>query len=561
MKKNITFSLLLLFVTLQLSAQSQHYDISPKFPYTLTAEEQLLKHTLPSQAASNRTPAPPAPVVSVAEFQPMSGVMIAYPLGIPVSLVAQLSQITSVKVLVDNSYNLERAATYFSQQGVNMENVDMWLIEHDTYWTRDYGPWFVIDGNDNMSVIDFTYNRPARPDDDASLQYVSNYLNLPTYTMPMVHTGGNYMCNGYGVAASTQLVIEENPYETASSLRQIAQDYLGINDYMFIEDPMDDYIYHIDCWGKFLGVDKVLIGQVPATDYRYADYEAVAAVFANAVSPWGNHYQVFRVYTPDGGWTATPYTNSLILNNYVFVPQTGSQWDDEAVAVYRQAMPGYTIVPVMESDYTPWFNTDALHCRTHELADKDMLYIKHFPLWGSQYIENNAHLQASIKSLGGQPLVSDSVLVFYKLNNEDWQTTPLYAVGGDVWEASLEGLHAGDSVSYYIFAKDNSGRREHHPYIGAADPHHFTVASTTAIHSSETAVLLYPNPAVNHFVVAGDNLSLIKVFNSLGQLVYEQVLSSYTNKMDCSAWTSGIYYLSIDTDTGETITKKLVKCQ
>lgn len=114
MKKNITFSLLLLFVTLQLSAQSQHYDISPKFPYTLTAEEQLLKHTLPSQAASNRTPAPPAPVVSVAEFQPMSGVMIAYPLGIPVSLVAQLSQITSVKVLVDNSYYSERAATYFS---------------------------------------------------------------------------------------------------------------------------------------------------------------------------------------------------------------------------------------------------------------------------------------------------------------------------------------------------------------------------------------------------------------------------------------------------------------
>lgn len=561
MKKNLTASLLLLFATLLLSAQSQHYDVHPKFPYTLTAEEQLLKHTLPAKAAFHRTPAPPAPVVSVAEFQPMSGVMIAYPLGIPVSLVVQLSQITSVKVLVDDSFASERAATYFSQQGVNMENVDMWQIEHDSYWTRDYGPWFVIDGNDNMSVIDFTYNRPARPDDDASLQYVSNYLDLPTYTMPMVHTGGNYMCNGYGVAASTQLVIEENPDETASSLRQIAQDYLGIDDYMFIDDPMDDYIYHIDCWGKFLGVDKVLIGQVPVTDYRYADYEAAAAVFANAVSPWGNHYQVYRVYTPGGGWTATPYTNSLILNDYVFVPQTGSQWDDEAIAVYQQAMPGYTIVPVMESSYTPWENTDALHCRTHELADKDMLYIKHYPLLGSQYIENNAILQASIKSLGCQDLVPDSVLVFYKLNDEDWQTTPLYAVGGDVWEVSLEGLHDGDSVSYYIFAKDNSGRRECHPYIGAADPHHFTVASTTAVHSSETAVLLYPNPAVNHFVVAGENLSHIKVFNSLGQLVCEQFLSSYTNMMDCSAWTSGIYYLSIDTDTGETITKKLVKCQ
>ncbi len=72
MKKNLTFSLLLLFVTVLLSAQSQHYDVHPKFPYTLTAEEQLLKHTLPVKAAFNRTPAPSAPVVSVAEFQPMN---------------------------------------------------------------------------------------------------------------------------------------------------------------------------------------------------------------------------------------------------------------------------------------------------------------------------------------------------------------------------------------------------------------------------------------------------------------------------------------------------------
>ena len=37
--------------------------------------------------------------------------------------------------------------------------------------------------------------------------------------------------------------------------------------------------------------------------------------------------------------------------------------NNEAIAAYQQAMPGYTIVPIMQSNYTPWLSTDALHCR------------------------------------------------------------------------------------------------------------------------------------------------------------------------------------------------------
>ena len=562
MKKIYTLFSLLLLVNSMLFAQSDLYDEHPAFPYGLTAEEQLLKHTLTEKAARNVTVAPLGPVSALAEFQPMMGVMIAYPLGIPVNFVAQLSQVTQVKVLVNSASQQNTASSNFSQHGVNMSNVEFWIIPHDSYWTRDYGPWFIIDGNDDVAVIDFTYNRPQREQDDASMQYVVQHLNMSMYAMPMIHTGGNYMVDGYGTAASTQLVIDENPSETVTSLRQMAQEYLGIDQYYFIDDPMHDYIYHIDCWGKYLGVDKVLVAQVPTSDYRYNDYEAAAAVFANATTPWGNHYKVYRVYEPSSGWQATPYTNSLILNDHVYVPQTGSQWDDEAIAVYEEAMPGYTIVPVMQVSNTPWENTDALHCRTHELADKGMLYIKHYPLLGVQEIEDDALLTADIKALSGQSLVTDSVLAYYRINHGAWQTVSLTSVGGSGFEASISGLQDLDTVDYYLFAKDQSGRRECHPYIGAADPHQFIVnknQSAIAELQTQTSILLYPNPAVDRLVINGENLSEVKVYNSVGQLVSTYPLQDGTNTVNCKDWPAAIYYLSIYTSNGEKISRKIVK--
>ena len=85
------------------------------------------------------------------------------------------------------------------------------------------------------------------------------------------------------------------------------------------------------------------------------------------------------------------------------------------IAVYQQAMPGYTVVPAMQSSYRPWQNTDAPHCRTHELADPEMLYIKHHPLLGELDLPTHAPIHAEIKALGGQSLVCDSLLVHYRI--------------------------------------------------------------------------------------------------------------------------------------------------
>ncbi len=575
MRKLFLTSMTLLLLGAVMAQNEQiHYDIHPKFPHHATAEEQQMIPWLSQQAHLRDAVYPAAPVTAVAEFQPMSGVMIAYPLGIPVSLVRELSQITQVKVLVDSPSDSSQANSYFSSHQVNMANVQFWLIEHDSYWTRDYGPWFVIDGHDSVNVIDFVYNRPVRPNDDAALEAVTERLGVSRYEMPLVHTGGNYMVDGYGTAASTMLVLQENPAETEPSILSMVQNYLGIDNYMILPDPLGEYIAHIDCWGKFLDVDKVLIGRVPAYDPRYSNYEDVAQTFANAISPWGNHYQVFRVYANPNANHATPYTNSLILNDHVFVPVTGNSHDNEAIAAYQQAMPGYTIVPIMQSDYTPWYSTDALHCRTHELADLGMLYLKHYPLLGEKNLDdlmdNMMTLSVKIKALSGANLVTDSLLVCFRVNHGEWSYGHLQHVSDDEYSFSFTSVNypwqTGDTVEYYIYAKDESGRVEKHPYIGAADPHLFTLSNEVGVTERETRQLrAYPNPADEMVYVALDggteiaNMMLYDLQARIVETCNGASLQSGTATLNVKSLPAGIYVLLVTDTDGNIYHHKIVK--
>jgi hypothetical protein len=383
------------------------------------------------------------------------------------------------------------------------------------------------------------------------------------------------MTDSYNISASTTLTLTENPSMTQQQIKNLCNEYLGLDDYHFIRDPMDDYIHHIDCWAKFLAVDKILIGQVPATDSRYADYEAAAQYFESKLTPWGTKYRIYRVFTPGGG-NRTPYTNSLILNDHVFVPiGNNTSYNDAAIAVYQEAMPGYTIVPVASpSSPYQWLNTDALHCRTHEIADIGMLFIRHYPLFDTLEYQDIFTLTADIRPLSGQPLVSDSLLVYYKINDEEiWQTSIFTQppAKGTHYAAQLVDLPENAKISYYIFAKDESQRREKHPYIGAFDPHVFYTGKkddgddTTSvhIHYPEFEVVLYPNPTTGELRIeiagqARNDAKNIEIFDISGRKLLSHTANPHII-FDISHFESGVYFVKITADSGHSVTKKIIK--
>ncbi len=457
------------------------WSLSSLFSQKLTPEELKSGRWLSQKEYDHKndvgrffepTDAPEGPINPIAEFEPMQGVLIAYPFGIPMNLIVEMSEVVMVTTIVSSSGQASSVTTQYESAGVNMDNVDFLIEPHDTYWTRDYGPWFIRE-EDQVSIINFTYNRP-RPDDDVMPINIANELGISYYNMPVIHTGGNYMCDGFGIAAQTELVYEENSISD-DQVDQYMEDYLGVTENYVVTDPLDDYIMHIDCWGKFLDYDKVLVAEVPESDYRYDDYEAAAEYFASRNCAYGYPWEVIRVYAP-GNYPYTPYTNSLILNNKVFLPITGSSHDAAAIATYEEAMPGYEIIPILDAGSNDWINSDALHCRTHEIADIGMLKITHIPPYhGEEYFYGEPfYIEAKIHAYSNEALYPDSLLLYYKINDGEFTPIVMQEYGGENYIAGLPASF-GDEVSYYIHAADESGRSEDIPYIGAADPFTFSV--------------------------------------------------------------------------------------
>ena len=420
------------------------------------------------------TPPPTGEPRFVGEFEPMQGVMIRYPLGIPTSLVVDLANNCHVYCITQQQSS---AQSSFQNAGVNMNNVTFVNAPTDSYWVRDYGPWYIFEDR-NPAIVDNIYNRP-RPTDDNISQVFANFWNIPMYGMNLEHTGGNMMEDGRGHGVSDNLVFQENNYDE-NNVREKMRDYLGIDPYHVTIDPQGDYIAHVDCWGKYLAPDKILIAQLPQSNSHYNDYEQVANYFATTNCCWGYPYQVYRVPEP-GGYTLAPYTNSLILNKSVYVPMgDNASYNQSAIDVYQEAMPGYNIVPVYNSDYyISWENTDALHCRTRGVIDFNMLFVDH-----RQVLHGEQEWQASYPGVSkfiaysGQELKQDSLLVYYSVDNGPYQVAHMTATGNpDEYVGYITGYQGGSEIDYYVFGADESGHRYTQPVFAELDPHHFTVGA------------------------------------------------------------------------------------
>ncbi|MDI6832296.1 MAG: agmatine deiminase family protein [Bacteroidales bacterium] len=571
--------LLVFFFTSNLSAQNFLPD-SLKSKYHILTKEELDSYHNKLQSTKDITPtAPPTGFIrSIAEWEPNQGVIVAYVsnsyggFGLPVNFIDQLSEITHVYIIYDNSEDSNTINNILTSAGVNTDNVSYHNVPVDSYWTRDYSPWFIqYDSPPRVGIVNFDYNRNRPNDNNIPVQFGS-ILNIDVFGMEVEHTGGNYMTDGMGKAASTTLVYYENAQSTSYNIDSFEVDlrmknYLGITDYIVVDDPMDEYIEHIDCWGKFLDVDKILIAEVPVSDPRYDAYEAVADYFANHESSYGTNYEVYRVYSPDG----QPYTNSFIINGHVFVPiptGTGSNWNDEAIAVYQQAMPGYQIHAITNTTAPPWESTDALHCRTHEVADIEMLNIFHYPLTGLQSPNEDYIISAQIVSYGGHNLINDSLKVFYSVNNGIWQYTMLYHDTGYNYKAVIPSQNPLDTVFYFIHAADESGRSENHPYIGLADPHFFIVNQFDNINfnSIKPTISCFPNPAYDKLNIAihyFENENVLISIKDINGKVYKNIEIKNADdweiiKINISDLPSGIYIIHV-VGQNNTATGKFIK--
>ena len=484
--------LLLLFVSQPLAADSPqtpsptwNIEMGIELPIEKTPWEIEHEHLFPIIYPTDEPP--PQPAVNPAEWEPMTGVLIRYPLAVPLSLVAEMAEDVEVMTIVASQSQQQTAYNQYNNYGVNMENCTWLIAPTNTVYTRDYGPWYIFDGEGNQGIIDHIYNRP-RPADDQIPAILGETLGIPVYGLPLIHTGGNYMSDGMGVGMSTRLVLAENPELSAAEVDSIMLEYLGLSTYHKLEYIESGGIHHIDCWAKLLDPGRILVKRLDPVNPLL---EERAEYLATVVSSYGRPYEVIRIDCV----SSTPYTNALILNDKVLVPLFSHYLDQQAMETWEEAMPGYEVLGF----YGSWYSNDALHCRTMGMTDRYMLRIVHVPLGDRENTGEDYLVQAVVHPYSNMSLLPGSPEVLWKAESGPYTSVTMTYAAGDTYTGYIPEQPDGEEIYYYLSADDESGRHETHPYIGPGNPHHFYVGPDTIpptiVHDPITGVPLSHWPA------------------------------------------------------------------
>lgn len=515
------------------------------------------------QRAFQETNPPAGPVRAIAEYERSAAVLVRYPFGIPMELIKELAKNDKVITIVASESQKNTVITQYTQSGVNLSNCDFIIAKTDSYWTRDYTGWFAMYDTNKVGLVDFIYNRP-RPNDDEFPKYEAQYLGIEMFGMKLKQTGGNYMTDGYGSAVQSHIAYTENSSLSQAQVNQKMKDYLGITHHDVVQDPNNTYIDHVDCWGKYLAPNKILIRKVPDNHPQHQALEDMAAYFAAQTCAWGTKYEVYRALATN----EQPYTNSLILNNRVFVPVNGpASVDNDALNVYKTAMPGYEIIGVKGASGTPWLGTDALHCRTHEVADKGYLYIKHYPILGEK-AGPDYKIEADVVSCANATI--SPVQCYYRINGSgSFKAADMTMESTGHYTYSFTGLNKNDKVEYYISAADNSGRKETYPFIGEPDPFKFTCmneTNTCTVTGAAKALRAWFNAGRSELAVSVSlNIAgtyRIKLYNTAGEevavMTKELVAGTSVFGMDVYSQAPGTYVLVVE-GNGIRETMKILK--
>lgn len=418
---------------------------------------------------------PPGPVRTMGEWEEIQALVLTWTDYIDILVEITRHAVEETRVIIIAS-NPTAVINRLNAESISMDNVTVVQRSTNSIWIRDYGPWAIYQNEvDSLMIADWTYNRP-RPQDDTSPAAVATYLGLPIFeaTAPpynFVHTGGNHLTDGVNTAFSSDLLFDENPDKTEAEIDNIAQLYMGVDNYVKFRSLPYDGIHHLDMHIRLLDEETIMFGAYPEGVADGPQIESnIRQLLSQETTAFGNRYRVlslpmppdqFNRYPDDGGYYRT-YTNSIFLNKTILVPTYEEQYDTTALRIYRENLPGYKVVGINCNQIIPALG--ALHCITKTVGVNDPLWIAHARLHDTYDAVNDYPVTAKIRHRSG---ISDATL-YYRTDEAAPYTAVamnLTDVAESIWLADIPAQPAGTEIQYYIHAVALSGKQQVRPIV------------------------------------------------------------------------------------------------
>ncbi len=469
----------------------------------------------------------------------------------------------------------------------DLTNITFLQAEANSIWVRDYGPETIYRNEvDTLMLLDWIYNRP-RPDDDALSDVIAQHMGLPIYSTTaapndLVHTGGNFMADGFGTAFSSRLVLDENgpsgdfnqTVKDQAQVEAIMSDYMGIDPgrYILMETLPYDAIHHIDMHMKLLDEETLLVGEFPAGLSDGPQIEANIGFIDNYNSVFGTPYEFIRIpMPPSTGGNFPPnasyrtYANNIFINGTVLVPTYRTEYDTTGLRILRESLPGYNVIGIDcdGQDANIISASGAIHCITKAIGVHDPLLIRHQRLRDTYETVLPYNVNAYIRHRSG---IASARVHWTTDTTQAFAAIEMTPLAGNEWTASIPAQPVGSEVFYYIEAEAVNGKVQVRPIVAPDGWWKFEVLDITANVpdvAGPAIVEVFPNPTSSLMMATIEGTGDQEVSISLHDALGREVMQIHKGRMptdgrvfaDLSYLSEGAYLLVVENSNGRQVSK------
>ncbi len=430
-----------------------------------------------------RTPNVPAPVRTPAEFEPVQSVVLRWYPGFCDGLYASLVDTIQMAgaracVVVENGQEETVVRNCLRILRTRQDRLSFVHTPTNSVWIRDYGAPNLYDAaTGGLAFIDCLYKPRERPWDNKATPAIwasfgTSVYSAEGYPNLLAFEGGDFATDGFGTAFTSTLSANINGGTEAIAGR--FSRLLATSRCFVLECLPSQPRGHIDMFMKLLDEETILVGEYVKGAAADPAVERNAERLEALTSCYGTPYRIVRI--PMTTQTTTQgrrrrvhllsYTNSLIVNNCVLVPQYGLPYDRTALDVYRDAMPGYRIVGHDCSRII--LDDGAIHCITNEVHQEDVVQIAHARFSESIAVGDTVDFYAFCSS---QTTVGEVHLHVRMPGERDYTAYRMVQYDG-IYSASVPATKAG-AAQYFIRAR--AGRWVGHKPQNAYDGGYLTV--------------------------------------------------------------------------------------
>jgi len=336
------------------------------------------------------TVAPSGTFRGMKEWEPMSGMLITYDSGLVgdptvsktvVDTIVGALNGGKVWVLHDTANAKSTLTSKLTAAGVPAafigagQQVEFIQLDLSAFWTIDFGPFPLINADNNVAFLDFRYY-PSREEDDAVPSRLGELWGATVYRMPLDFEGGNFQADGEGTCYTTERQLE-NTGLSAQQLNDLLDQYASCQNLVVVRDIHNDGTGHIDMFFKLIDKSAAILGSFTAAQdpTAKADMDYNETLLKGVAIPGGGTMTVYRMPHPNAwedptyGTTPRTYLNSTLFNEVNLWPMYTVDKDIEAdaLAVWQEALPSYQHIGIVSDDISTL--SGAIHCITRTIPD------------------------------------------------------------------------------------------------------------------------------------------------------------------------------------------------